>query len=159
MRKTSAKDGGQRFAHLLLGSFRVFIEQRLGGKDYAAETESALGCAFIDKSLLNGVRFFRSSDSLEGRNFLAGHGADWRDAGAHGLPIDDDRASSALREAAAELGSTQLQLVAEHKQQRSLRIDIYGVSAAVYLQRNGSHDFTPNIGSRHLAVRASRVGY
>src|SRR6266496_2355905 len=123
----------------------MFIQQRLRRKNHAAETESALGRLFIDKRLLNRVRLFRSSQALQRRDLLLFHGADWHDAGADRLPAYEDRAGSALRQAAAEFGSAQLQIVAEDIQQWRFGIDVHRVNVAVYLQRNGSHHLTPNI--------------
>src|SRR5450759_2031839 len=90
------------------------IQQSLRRKHHAAEAEAALGRPLIDKRLLNRVWFFRISQTLQRRNLLLLYGADWHHAGAHCLPSYEDRAGSALRQATAELGPSQLQFVAEY---------------------------------------------
>ena len=121
----------------------MFIEQRLCREHHTAEAEAALGRFLIDERLLNRVRFFRRSQAIQRRDLLLFYRADWHHAGAHRLPAYEDRAGPALCQAAAELGSAQLQFVAEHIQQRSFRIDLHRVDATVYLQRNGSHHLPP----------------
>ena len=88
------------------------------------------------------MRLFRSSQSLKGSNLLLFYCADWHHAGPHRLPLNQDGAASALRQPTAELGSTQLEFVAEDIKQRSFGIDIHCMSLAVHLQRNSRHHLT-----------------
>ena len=50
--------------------------------------------------------------------------ADRDRAGAHRLAVDMHGAGAALRDAAAEFGAGQSELVAQHPEQRRLRLDI-----------------------------------
>ena len=54
-------------------------------------------------------------------------------------PFDDHRAGAALAEAAAELRTAQLEVVAEHVEQRRRRIDVDGVRPPVDLQCQHDH--------------------
>src|ERR1700722_3883602 len=92
----------------------------------------------------------RSSQPLERRDFLLFYCTEWCYAGPPRLAIDQDGAGSALGEAAAKLGSAQLQFVAQYIKQRSFWVDVNRVNVAVYFERNSSHHLLPNIASQNL---------
>lgn len=139
MRETAAENARKRFANFLIGGFWFFIEQRFRRQNYPAKTEAALCSLFIDESLLNRMRLFRCTQTFERDDLLWPHRAHWHYARATNLPLDENRASSTLGEAAAEFRSSQMQFVAEHVQERSFRIDLNGVRPAIDIENNGSH--------------------
>lgn len=124
MYEATADDVRQGLLNLLVCCLGIFVEQRLGGEDHAAQAEAALRGSFIDKRLLNGMRLFGSSQAFESGDFLLLNGADGSYAGADGLALDEYRTGSALAQAATELRSAQLQVVAEHIKQWAVGIDI-----------------------------------
>jgi hypothetical protein len=105
-------------------------------KDDAAQAESALSGLLFDESALDRVRVLGRSQSFEGFDLGSIHAFDRRDAGADGPAIHDNRAGAALSQAAAELGPTQLEVVAENVKKRRRRIHIQGVGATVDRQGN-----------------------
>ena len=83
--------------------------------------------------ILNRSKAFQRRDG-GGRDLL-----DRRDAGARRLAVDDHRACAALGKAASELRPAQLQVVAEHVEQRSGRIDVHRVHPAVDDEGDDAH--------------------
>jgi hypothetical protein len=132
VRKAAAQDAGQGFLNLLVGGFGFLIKQNFRGKDYAAEAESTLGCAFINEGLLDGMRLFGRSQPFERGDFAMENGADGCDAGAGHFTVDEDGASSALSEAAAEFWTAQVEVVAKNVEEWSASIDFYGMELTVY---------------------------
>jgi hypothetical protein len=63
--------------------------------------------------------------------------AERRHAGASSRHIDQHRAGAALRHAAAVFGAVELAIVAEHVEQRRVRLAVDGVGRAVDLQGDG----------------------
>src|SRR5207248_7892667 len=106
-----------------------------------------------------GMWFFRGAEALQRHDLLLLYSADRHHAGAHCLAADHDSARSALRHAAAKLGSSQVQVVAEHVQQRGFRIGVDAVNLTVYLQRNGSHHpTTPEISDDKIVQQVPLLG-
>src|SRR5712671_6983117 len=71
--------------------------------------------------------------TLDRRHVSAANGGNRQRTGAQRPAVDEDRASTALRDAASELGACQTNAVAEHPEQRRIRIHIHRVDAAVHL--------------------------
>ena len=112
-----------RLPDVCLVRLRVAIQIRLRRQDDAAEAEATLHGLLVDERLLNRMGLLEAAESLERRRFCpARNGGDRRDARANGLPFDEDRAAAALPESAPELRTVQLQIVAEHVQQRRRRV-------------------------------------
>lgn len=119
---------GQFLADLAVAGVRVAIQQRLGGHHHAVDAVAALGGLFVDEGLLQRMGMGGIAESFEG-NHLAAHGSLHRgDAGAGGDAIHQHGAGAALAEAAAELGTVQLQVVAQDIEQ--------GVSGATSRRRD-----------------------
>lgn len=127
MSEATAQYASKRFPNLLVGGIRFFVQHGFGGEDYAAETKPALSSALIDKGLLNRMRFLRSAEAFQGGNFVLANGAYREHAGARGLAVQDDRASSALGQAASELWTVQSKLIGKNEEQWRGWVYINGV--------------------------------
>jgi len=68
--------------------------------------------------------------------------ADRHDAGARRSAVNEDRAGAALTEPAAEFGSVELKIVAQHVEQRRVQIGCHAVHRAVHLETD-NHDLKP----------------
>jgi len=81
-------------------------------------------------------------DPFDRGDFFAGRHARRNAAGSDRLTIDVHRAGAALPDAAAELGSRQADVIADHPQQWRYRVGIDGMSRSVHVQielhRDGS---------------------
>ena len=74
------------------------------------------------------------AETLQRRHLLALQQQQRRHAGQHRLAVDDHRAGAALAEPAAEFGGVELEIVAQHIEQRRIRIRIDLVIATIDLQ-------------------------
>src|SRR5579864_3371321 len=161
MRETTAQHAGHRFLNLGVAGPRILVEESLGGHDHAVDAEAALRRPLVNKRFLNRVRLFESSDAFQRGDVGARYCIDGRYAGADRLTLYDHRARSALPQAATELRPAQLQIVAQHIQQRSRRVHIHGVRPAVDFQIDCAH--VPSL-TRIIAVvwtaspRGTQVG-
>ena len=117
--------------NLLVTGARVLVEKRLGGKDDAIQTETALSGLLVDERLLERMRRLRRAQAFKRDDLRAGHGAHARDAGSDRLAVGDDGAGTALSLAAPELRPTELQVVAQDLQQRRRGIDIHALRTPV----------------------------
>ena len=77
---------------------------------------------------------FGGGDGFDGGDRLAFGRGDGRDAGAHGGAIQVDGACAALRHAAAELGTGEIEQVADGPQQRHVRRCVHFVRRPIHLQ-------------------------
>jgi hypothetical protein len=110
---------------LFVGGFGFLLEEDFCGEDYATQAESALGGACVDEGLLERVRLFRISQAFERGDLAIFDGADWGDAGTLYFSVDENGAGSALREAATEFGSAEMEFVGEDVEQGSFWVDVY----------------------------------
>ena len=117
----------------------IFIEKRFGGKNHAAQAIAALRGLLFDERFLNRVRLVDRAQTFESDDLGALHRFHRRDAGAHRLALHEDRAGSALSEAAAEFRAAQAEVVAQHVKQRRGRIDVEAVGLSVYFQSKEAH--------------------
>ena len=78
--------------------------------------------------------------------------ADRRDAGAHRLAVDQHRAGAALRQPAAELGAVELEIVAQHVEQRRVGLGRNRAAHAVDFQADGHGWRLPNAGAWRAVV-------
>jgi len=122
--KAAAQHTAQSLANFLIGCFWFCVQQSFCGQNHAAQAVSALGGAFLYEGLLNRMRPLRRTQTLECRNGLMANAADRFHTGTNNLRSDHHGASAALRHAAPETGPIQVKLVGQHKQQRSLGIDL-----------------------------------
>ena len=109
-----------------VGWLRFLREQRGRAHDLPGLAVAALRNIVFDPGHLHGMAAI-GRESFDGGDGLAGHALDLRDAGAHGVSVDVDGASSAHGHAAAELGARHAERVAEDPQQRHFRDRIYGL--------------------------------
>ena len=80
---------------------------------------------------------------FERRDLLAGHAADRQHAGARLLAVDQHRTGAALRQAAAELRARQLEVVAQHVEQRRVVGGLDLPRGSVHGQCDGRHVGAP----------------
>src|SRR5499425_2915123 len=103
----------ERAANLRVARFGVAIEQRLGRDDDARDAVSALRRLFLDEGALQRVQVCGGADPLERGDAAAGECLHRLTARIDRLAVDDNLASAALLEAAAELGGRQSEIVAQ----------------------------------------------
>jgi len=122
MRTAAAKVASERRAHVLLARSRVAVEQLFRRHNHAVDAVAALGGLLVDEGLLQRVQFAWRAEAFDRRDLASRYRADRRDAGTDRLAIDQHRASAALRQAAAEFGAVELEVVAQHVEQRRVRL-------------------------------------
>ena len=89
------------------------------------KTSAVLGGGLaIEPSLLNLGARRRGADRLDGRDHGVPDAVDGGDARAHRTAVEMDRAGSAHRHAAAELGAGHAEHIAQHPQERGVVVDI-----------------------------------
>jgi hypothetical protein len=93
-----------------------------------------------------------SAKALESGNTSARKERDWRDAGKNRFPFNHDSTGAALPKATAIFGAVQLQVVAQHIEQRRVGLGIDLMVCAVDCQ--GDHD-----GFFALRTSAVRLGH
>ena len=100
--------------------------------DHAVDAVAALHRLLVDEGLLDFVHFLGRAQTFEGGDRFILRGADGSDAGANGVAVHDDSASSALRQAAAELGAVQLEIITQSVEQGHFRLCFDGLILTVY---------------------------
>src|SRR5215468_7569034 len=128
---TTAQHARHRPPHLSIRRLRVPVQEYFGCHNDAIDTESALHGLLVDERFLNRMGFLDRSEPLECRDFRSRHSGHGRDARTNRLTLDNHRAGSALTKTAAELRSTESEFVAEHVEQRSLRVQVQRVALAI----------------------------
>ena len=103
MRKTAAQHAAQGLVNLLIRRVRLRVQQSFRCKDDAAQAEATLRRLFVDKRLLDRMRFFRGSEPIQRGDVSATHRAHGRPAGPHGPPVHDGRTRPALTQSAAAI--------------------------------------------------------
>src|SRR5439155_16401013 len=112
---------GEPEPRLGLARIGVAIEQRLGRDEEARRAEAALQRRVLEELLLQRVQLLALSQALDRLDRLAlGLGAEHQ-ARADEPPVDDDAAGAAIARAAAFLAAGEMQVVAQHVEQRLLR--------------------------------------
>src|ERR1700722_4088118 len=139
VREAAAQDARHSFLDFFFRGLGMFVEKSFGRKNNSVQAIAALRGLLFDERFLNGVRLVNRAQSLELDNFDALHRFHRCDAGANSLALHNNRAGSALSEAAAEFRSAQAKIVNQQVKQRRCRIDIEAVSLPVYVQRNEAH--------------------
>src|SRR5712691_5829199 len=127
MREAPTQDARQRLLDLGRGRMRLLIQQRFGGQDHTAQTKTALCRLLVDERLLQRMRPLERPEPFQRGDVCPGYRSDRRDAGPERAPLGEHGASAALAEPTAELRPAQVEVVAEHVQQRRGRIDIHGM--------------------------------
>jgi hypothetical protein len=137
--KATAQNASQSFADFLVGSFRFFVQYSFGSQNDATQAKSALSSPFVNESLLDWVRFFWCAKAFKGRNLILANRAQWHHTRSNNLASQDHRAGPALGHAASELGTSQPDLIAKREEQRSFRVQLYGMQLAIYFEGNLAH--------------------
>src|SRR6266576_3427282 len=112
MRAATAQVAGQGGFDLAIGGPGSFIEKSFGRHDHAVDTVATLHCLLVDKGLLDLVHLFSCAQPFEGGDGFVLHRTDGSDAGTNRVAVHDHGASAALRQATAELGTVELEIVA-----------------------------------------------
>ena len=110
----------------------ILVQQGFTGHDPAVQTISALRGLFINEGLLNAMRIFGSSQTIESDDFLAKRAGNRVETGADGAIIDEHSASAALPQPAAEPGIVEGQGVSKDVEKGALGIHVDGMNFTVY---------------------------
>src|SRR5882762_10303408 len=110
-------------------------EQRRCGHDLAGLAVAALRHLQLDPGLLDLLASGGGTNGLDRSDALAGRGRDRRDARAHRLAVEVDRARAAQSEAATEFRAGHSEHIAQHPEQRRVVVDIDAAGFAVDCQR------------------------
>ena len=121
-------------ADLRIGRLGVFPQQRLRPHHHAGDAVAALRRLLFHEGALDRRRRLDGAEAFQRRHLLALEQQQRRDAGQHRLAVDDHRARAALTEPAAELGGIEFEFVAQHIEQRRIRIGVDPVVLTVDLQ-------------------------
>src|SRR5438876_5546747 len=111
----------------------------------------SLSRLLIDEGLLQRVRLVERAEPFERGHLVSLDRAYRRDAGASGRAVDQHRAGAALRQAAAVFGAIELEIVAQHVEQRRVRLGIDRARRPVDLQADG-HCGSPRRWQRALRI-------
>jgi len=103
---------------------RIAVEQVGRRHDHAARAIAALSRLLIDEGLLQRVRLVERAEPFERGHLVSLDRAYRRHAGASSRAVDQHRAGAALRQAAAVFGAIELEIVAQHVEQRRVRLGI-----------------------------------
>src|SRR5438309_9146289 len=120
---------------IAVGWVGICGEQRRRGHDLAGLAIAALRHLQLDPGLLNLSAGGCGPNGLDRGDALAGDCRDRRDARAHRLAIDMDRASATQSEAATEFRAGHSEHIAQHPEHRRVVVDIDASSFAVDGQR------------------------
>ena len=138
MRAAAAEIGLQRGANLRLARGRLVLEQRLRAHHHAGNAVAALRSLQLDERALHRPGLFRGAETLERGDAPAPHDRDRRDAGEDRLAVGEHGAGAALPEPAAELGGIELEVLAQHIEERRRRIGVDLVRAPIDIELHWS---------------------
>src|SRR5579872_2683913 len=114
MAAATAKIAVQGLFNFTNARVRIFVEQDFGRHDHAVHAIPALRGLFFDKRSLERMRMGNVSQPFKCGNALVLRGTRGNGAGSNGPAIHDDRARSALSQAAAESRAMQSKVVAQY---------------------------------------------
>src|SRR3979490_1307774 len=126
----AAADVGEDLVDVSVAWPRVGREQRRRGHDEAGLAVAALGHLLLDPRLLHRVQA-ALPQPFDGHHVLAGGIVGRHRARTHRHAVDMHRAGAALRHAAAEFRSDDVEVLAQDPEQRLLRLDIHVAHLAV----------------------------
>ncbi len=121
-------------ADLLVGRLGIPLQQRLRPHHHAGDAIAALRRLLFHEGALDRRRRLDGAEPFQRRHLLAFEQQQRRHAGQHRLAVDDHRAGAALAEPAAEFGGVELDFVAQHVEQRRIRIGFDLVIVTIDLQ-------------------------
>src|ERR1700704_1453324 len=120
----AAANIGDGFVDVLVGGFRLLLEQGRDRHDHAALAIAALRNVLGDPGLLHLVQCAIGGQSFDGGDLLADGFRNQHAAGAHRHAVDVDGAGAALCNAATIFGAGQAGVFPDRPQQRRIRLDI-----------------------------------
>src|SRR5262249_8950197 len=122
---------------VLLARVRIAVEQRLGGHDHAVDAVTALSRLLGDEGALQRMRFLDRTQAFDRGDGGIAERADGSDAGTRRLAVDQHRSGAALGKPAAEFGAVERKVVAQHVEQRRIRLGRHRAALAVDVQTDG----------------------
>src|SRR3954447_6618008 len=111
-------------ADLSVGRVAALLDKGIGAHHHARNAVAALGGLLLKKSPLQSTRLVAGSEALQGRDLPVFDERHRRETREDRRPVDHHGAGAALAQAAAELGGMELQLIAEHVEERRVAFDI-----------------------------------
>src|SRR6185503_11821895 len=126
----AAQVAGQPVAQLGLARVGVLLQQRLGGHQEARRADAALQRRVLDELALQRMQLVALGHALDGGDRPAVRLHAQHQARAHEAAVDGDAAGAAVAGRAAFLGAGEAQLVAQHVEQRLLRLaqELHGIA-------------------------------
>src|SRR5437867_1997768 len=118
----AAEIARQPVADLGLGRVGIPLEQGLRGDEEARRADAALERGVLEELLLEGMERLAGGHALDGLDRPPGHLAAEDEARADEAPVERDAARPAVARGAALLAAGQVERVAEHVEQRLLRL-------------------------------------
>src|ERR1035437_7118791 len=118
----SAQVPGQRVANVVLGRFRIAIEQRLRRNQESGRADAALQGRVLEKLVLQNAKHAVGGESLDGRDVLALSFDAEHQARAYRAALDQHGASAAIAGQASFLGAGELEHVAQCFEQALARL-------------------------------------
>ncbi len=134
----AAQVSGHRFIDLRISGVRVLSKECRGGHDLSCLAVATLWHVELTPSALNWMVAVRG-DSLDGRDGHAIRGGNRSETGTRRRAVQMNRAGSALTDATAKLCATELELVAKHPKQGSIRDSVNAMGVAVDLKSVLAH--------------------
>src|SRR5215831_20145163 len=128
---------GERPANLGFGRLRIALEQVGRRNDHAAGAIAAMRGLLVDEGLLQWMQLVEGAEPLQRGDLVGTEVRDRHHAGAHDRAVDEHRAGAALREPAAELCAVKLEIIAQHIEQRGVRLGLHRAGRPVDLQADG----------------------
>src|ERR1700730_4244739 len=154
MGPAAAQIAGKCQPDLGLAWLLVAVEQRFGQHDHAGDAVAALHRLLRDEGGLQRVRPLDGTEAFERGDLQLPERADRRDAGAHWGTVDEHHAGAALAKPAAELGGVEAKIIAQHVEQRRVRLGRHAVHRTVHLEAD-RHDAKLRLG-RPILLRLWR---
>ena len=109
----SDRERRQRILHLALARTRRALDQRRSGEQHAGRADTALSSAMMMEGLLQ-PRQSAIGKAFDGLNRAALDLPHGRKAGAHGLAVEQHRAGATIAGIAADLGTSEPQILPQH---------------------------------------------
>ena len=134
----AADVAGHGVVDVFVGGLGIFGEEGGSGHELAGLTVAALGDVEFTPSFLEGMGSI-GREALDGDDGLAADAGDRSHAGLDGLTAYMDGAGAALADAATEFGANEVEVIAEHPQERGLGSHVHGAGLAVNLEGELSH--------------------
>ena len=103
---------------------RVFFQQRLRAHDHSGDAIAALRRLLVDERTLQRARVLVVPSPSTVLILRPAQHRDRRQAGKNRFAVDHHRARAALAQPAAELGAVHRQMIAQHIEQRRIRIGV-----------------------------------